>query len=382
MDRVAALKHGKAHHMEMKNMHALHLFLRLHTFAQVLLLFFSFTAAESRCILFNFGDSNSDTGGFSAGLGFYLGPPSGRLFFHRTTGRFSDGRLYIDFLCEGLKINYMSPYLESSAPNFTHGVNFAVTGGATDPTVTFPLSTQVLQFLHFKNRTRELWPQGSGSLIDENGFKEAVYSFDIGQNDISKAFTANLSYTQVIERIPSILSRIKDALKTIYENGGTKLWVYNTGPLGCLPQTLALRKQNDSKIDENGCLADYNDAAKVFNAGLLSLCDELNSEFKNATIVYTDMFAIKFDLIANHSQYGFERPLMACCGRGGPPYNYVNRMTCGQPTASPCPLGSRYVSWDGVHHTEAANQLIAEKILSSKYSRPKIMLTSLCKDSN
>lgn len=137
-------------------------------------------------------------------------------------------------LGEGLKINYMSPYLESSAPNFTHGVNFAVTGGATDPTVTFPLSTQVLQFLHFKNRTRELWPQGisplvlshkhsmfhslelisgAGSLIDENGFKEAVYSFDIGQNDISIAFTANLSYTQVIERIPSILSRIKDALK-------------------------------------------------------------------------------------------------------------------------------------------------------------------------
>ncbi|KAJ0979985.1 hypothetical protein J5N97_015459 [Dioscorea zingiberensis] len=363
----------------MKNMTALLLVLHLHTLAQVLLLS-SFTAVESRCILFNFGDSNSDTGGFSAGLGFYLGPPSGRQFFHRTTGRFSDGRLYIDFLCQGLKINYLSPYLESSAPNFTHGVNFAVAGAATDPSVTFPLSTQVLQFLHFKNRTRELRPQGQAHT--EKGFKEAVYSFDIGQNDISMAFTANLSYSQVIEQIPSILSRIKDALKTIYENGGTKLWIYNTGPLGCLPQTLALRKRNDSEIDDNGCLADYNNAAKVFNAGLLSLCNELNSEFKKATIVYTDMFAIKYDLIANHSLYGFERPLMACCGRGGPPYNYVNRMTCGQPTASPCPLGALFVSWDGVHYTEAANQLIAAKILSSKYSKPQVMLTSLCKDSN
>jgi GDSL-like Lipase/Acylhydrolase len=56
-------------------------------------------SVDSKCILFNFGDSNSDTGGLMAGLGFYLGPPAGRTFFNRTTGRFCDGRLYIDFIC-------------------------------------------------------------------------------------------------------------------------------------------------------------------------------------------------------------------------------------------------------------------------------------------
>lgn len=54
---------------------------------------------HSECIIFNFGDSNSDTGGLVAGLGFHLGPPAGRLFFHQTTGRFCDGQLYIDFIC-------------------------------------------------------------------------------------------------------------------------------------------------------------------------------------------------------------------------------------------------------------------------------------------
>lgn len=51
-------------------------------------------------LIFNFGDSNSDTGGLIAGLGLPVGPPNGRLFFRRATGRFCDGRLAIDFLCK------------------------------------------------------------------------------------------------------------------------------------------------------------------------------------------------------------------------------------------------------------------------------------------
>jgi hypothetical protein len=53
----------------------------------------------ARCVMFNFGDSNSDTGGLAAGAGFRLHSPFGRRFFGRPSGRFSDGRLYIDFLC-------------------------------------------------------------------------------------------------------------------------------------------------------------------------------------------------------------------------------------------------------------------------------------------
>ncbi|KAG1338839.1 GDSL esterase/lipase [Cocos nucifera] len=291
------------------------------------------TVVHSKCVLFNFGDSNSDTGGLMAGLGLYLGPPAGRQFFHKITGRFCDGQLYIDFICESLKINFLSPYLESSGSNFSNGVNFAVAGAATEPNaIPFTLSTQVLQFLHFKNRTRELRAQGSGSLISEKGFHNAVYSFDMGQNDISIALKSN----------------------SIYKNGGRKFWMYNTGPLGCLPQMPALLKKNDSELDAVGCLATLNNAAKEFNAGLLGLCNQISSKYKDATVVYTDMFAIKYDLITNHAKYGFVNPLMACCGYGGPPYNYRFRMTCGEPNVTACPVGSRYISWDGVRYAEAA----------------------------
>ena len=55
---------------------------------------------KRKAVIFNFGDSNSDTGGFSLGYGIIIGPPTGRAFFGHPTGRFSDGRLILDFLCK------------------------------------------------------------------------------------------------------------------------------------------------------------------------------------------------------------------------------------------------------------------------------------------
>ncbi|KAJ0779173.1 putative alpha-L-fucosidase [Helianthus annuus] len=117
--------------------------------------------SASRPLIINFGDSNSDTGGVLAGAGLPIGLPHGITFFHRGTGRFGDGRLIIDFFCEHLNLSYLSPYLESLAPNFTSGVNFAVAGAMTLPQfVPFQLDVQVRQFVHFKNRSLELLSLG------------------------------------------------------------------------------------------------------------------------------------------------------------------------------------------------------------------------------
>lgn len=48
--------------------------------------------------VFNFGDSNSDTGELGAALGFLLDPPNGQNYFKESAGRFCDGRLIVDFL--------------------------------------------------------------------------------------------------------------------------------------------------------------------------------------------------------------------------------------------------------------------------------------------
>nr|AFK45540.1 unknown [Lotus japonicus] len=56
--------------------------------------------SHSKCdfkAIFNFGDSNSDTGGFFAAFPAESGP-FGMTYFNKPTGRASDGRLIIDFL--------------------------------------------------------------------------------------------------------------------------------------------------------------------------------------------------------------------------------------------------------------------------------------------
>uniref|UniRef100_A0A151UF25 GDSL esterase/lipase At4g01130 family n=1 Tax=Cajanus cajan TaxID=3821 RepID=A0A151UF25_CAJCA len=55
---------------------------------------------HSKCdfeAIFNFGDSNSDTGGFWAAFPAQSGP-FGMTYFKKPVGRASDGRLIVDFL--------------------------------------------------------------------------------------------------------------------------------------------------------------------------------------------------------------------------------------------------------------------------------------------
>lgn len=75
---------------------------------------------------------------------------------------------------------------------------------------------------------------------------------------------------------------------------------------------------------------------------------------------------------------GFSSPLMACCGAGGPPYNYNIHMTCGNYGSQPCNSGSQSVSWDGIHYTEAANAIVAKRILSMDHSTPKMPFDFFC----
>ncbi|OAY42430.1 GDSL esterase/lipase At1g09390 isoform X2 [Manihot esculenta] len=340
-----------------------------------------FTSVASQCknspIIFNFGDSNSDTGGLAAGLGFPVNLPNGRLFFRRSTGRLSDGRLLIDFLCQSLNASLLSPYLDSLGSSFSNGANFAVVGSSTLPKyVPFSLNIQIMQFLHFKARALELFT--AGNMINAEGFQNALYMIDIGQNDLADSFSKNLSYVQVIKRIPSIIREIENAVKTLYGQGGWKFWIHNTGPFGCLPQKLALVQKKD--LDPHGCISSYNSAAKLFNEGLRRSCRRLRSQLTGATIVYVDMYSIKYDLIANASKYGFSSPLMACCGYGGPPYNYNIKVTCGQPGYQVCNEGSRFLSWDGIHYTEAANAIMASKVLSTAYSSPSTLFDFFCRN--
>ena len=53
--------------------------------------------------------------------------------------------------------------------------------------------------------------EGYKNLVGEDGFKNALYMIDIGQNDLTAAFN-NVPYDQVIQKIPTFISEIKEAM--------------------------------------------------------------------------------------------------------------------------------------------------------------------------
>ncbi|GJN31978.1 hypothetical protein PR202_gb20443 [Eleusine coracana subsp. coracana] len=328
-------------------------------------------------VIINFGDSNSDTGGMAAANGMNIELPQGRTFFRRPTGRISDGRLVIDFICESLHTPYLSPYLKSLGADFRNGVNFAIGGSTATPGGSpFSLDVQFHQFLYFRARSMELINMGQKPPIDREGFRRAIYTIDIGQNDLS-AFM-HLPYDQVLtDKVPGVVAQIKYTIEALYSHDARKFWIHGTGALGCLPQKLAIPRKDDSDLDAHGCLKNYNAVARRFNALLGEACNQLRQRMVDATIVFVDMFAIKYDLVANHTMHGIDKPLMTCCGHGGPPYNYNHFKACMSAEMQLCDVAARFISWDGVHLTEAANAIVAAKVLTGDYSTPRITIASL-----
>ncbi|KAI4372256.1 hypothetical protein MLD38_010509 [Melastoma candidum] len=351
-----------------------------------LVLCFVAAAGSSFPVVFNFGDSNSDTGNLVSGLGIRLDLPNGQTYFKMPSERFCDGRLVVDFLVDAMDMPFLNAYLDSiGSPSFRTGCNFAAAGSTILPATAtsvspFSFGIQVSQFLRFKARVLQLL--GKVKKIDKNlpaedYFGKGLYMFDIGQNDLAGAFYSK-SLDQIIASIPFVLVEFENGIKTLYDQGGRNFWIHNTGPLGCLPQNVARFGTDPSKLDELGCVSGHNQAARLFNLQLHALCTKLRAQYTDANITYVDINMIKTGLIANYSRYGFEQPVMACCGYGGAPLNYDSRIACGQTkvingtsiTAKACDDSTEYVNWDGIHYTEAANQFVASQILTGRYSDP------------
>ncbi|CAK9179064.1 unnamed protein product [Ilex paraguariensis] len=336
--------------------------------------------------VFNFGDSNSDTGGLVAGLAERLDPPNGQIYFQKPSGRFCDGRLIIDFLLDAMDMPFLNAYLEAiGAPSFKKGCNFAAAGSTILPATAssvspFSFGIQVAQFLRFKARVLELKAKSKKFdkyLPSEDYFAKGLYMFDIGQNDLAGAFYSK-TLDQILASIPTILTEFENGIKKLYDQGGRNFWIHNTGPLGCLAQNIAKFGTDPSKLDELGCVSSHNQASRLLNLQLHALCKKLQGQYSDANVTHVDIFTIKSNLIANYSRYGFEQPLMACCGYGGPPLNYDSRVACGltkvlngsSVTANGCNDSTEYINWDGIHYTEAANQYVSSQILTGKYSDP------------
>ncbi|XP_039016975.1 GDSL esterase/lipase At5g14450-like [Hibiscus syriacus] len=87
-------------------------------------------------------------------------------------------------------------------------------------------------------------------------------------------------------------------------------------------------------------------------------------------------------MIANAKNLGMADPLKPCCGYH---VNY-DHVWCGNKAivnktevfGASCKNPSAFVSWDGVHYSQVANQYVADRTLNGSLSDPAIPITQAC----
>ncbi|KAK9191799.1 hypothetical protein WN943_020414 [Citrus x changshan-huyou] len=346
--------------------------------------------------IYNFGDSNSDTGAVSAAFG-RVPFPNGKTFFGKPSGRFCDGRLIIDFLAEGLGLPFLNAYLDSLQPNFQHGANFAASGSTIQPVDSklfgagfnpLSLNIQLSQFEQLKERSMELYNQAKTSQIKSNlprpeDFSKVLYTLDSGQNDL-QFWLESMREEQVKASIPNIIDHFALAIEKLYQEGARKFWIHNTGPIGCLPSMVIKYPPKPGNADQNGCIRPFNEVAQEFNKQLKDRVSRLRAQLHDAVLIYVDIYSAKYTLITEAKKHGFVSPFEYCCGNWREhdakcwEKVIVNGTKVG---AAICNDPSKYISWDGIHYTEAANHWIANRIMDGSFSDPPGSIPNACMQS-
>ncbi|GAB2214912.1 hypothetical protein Drorol1_Dr00019279 [Drosera rotundifolia] len=107
------------------------------------------------------------------------------------------------------------------------------------------------------------------------------------------------------------------------------------------------------------CVTRLNRDAIIFNKRLNSAAHELRTTL-NITLVFFDIFTPLYKLSSRPENQGFGEARKSCCvtGQGPTPFSCdVDLWACLNVT--------KYVFWDGVHPTQAANQILAADLIAA-----------------
>ncbi|KAJ4822422.1 hypothetical protein Tsubulata_048179 [Turnera subulata] len=317
--------------------------------------------------MFVFGDSLVDVGNnnylssiarsnyYPYGIDFYnVGP----------TGRFSNGRTFVDILGEMLGVPYPPAFANPSTAGsrLLGGVNYAsAAAGILDESgqhygQRYSLSQQVLNFETTLNQLRTL--MSGTNLTEYLGKSIAVLVF--GSNDYINNYLMPSIYSSSFNYSPPdfanlLLNHYARQLLTLYSLGLRKFLLAGIGPLGCIPNQRA-----SGQAPPDRCVDYVNQILGTFNEGLRSLVDQLNKH-PGAIFVYGNTYGAVGDILNNPGNYGFSVVDRGCCGIG----RNQGQITC-LPFAVPCTNRNNYVFWDAFHPTQAVNAILAQRAFTGQ----------------
>ncbi|KAK9726718.1 hypothetical protein RND81_05G232500 [Saponaria officinalis] len=309
--------------------------------------------------IYQFGDSVSDTGNTfheAPGVGCSKAP-YGVTYFGHPTGRCSDGLLIVDYLTQAFKLPFLKPYLDKSN-NVSNGVNFAVAGSTAldlkslakkNITAVGTPSSLPVQLDWFKSHLATLCSNHSEC---KQKLENSLFIVGTtGGNDYNSAGLAGLQDFQNL--MLDIVNSIREVVKKLISLGATRIVVPGSFPVGCIPAVQNGANKNDATLfDEFGCVKSSNDFSALHNDKLRRAIETLQ-HYPDVKLVYGDYFSPFLSILKNATSLGFDKNSLfeACCSM------------CGSPGGRVCPNPKSRVSWDGLHLTEHAYQVVAIDLL-------------------
>ncbi|KAM0911552.1 hypothetical protein ACQ4PT_013398 [Festuca glaucescens] len=318
-----------------------------------------------------FGDSLVDIGNNDYITSFVKAnfPPYGRDFKdHVATGRFSNGRLLYDIIGEKVGFSgsppaYLSP--QASGQNLLIGANFASAGsGYYDPTAFMLHVISLSQQLDYKEYTSKL-AAVAGSSRAQSIVSNSLYIICAGANDVGLSYYINplLFKTQIAGQFSDRLVGIfNNTVTQLYIMGARHVGVFSLPPLGCTPLAIMV-----SGLGRSGCVPRLNNDAQRFNSKLDAVVDSLSKRYSDLKIAVLDIYTPWHSLATSPGSQGFNEARRGCCvtkdGNGckhKPCFLLV--LLCNPLSIGTCPNAKKYVRWDSLHLSEAANRIIVDSI--------------------
>ncbi|KAJ8750707.1 hypothetical protein K2173_015888 [Erythroxylum novogranatense] len=338
----------------------------LHIFLLTIPRVYGSEGVEKTSALFIFGDSTVDPGNNN----YIDTAPENRAnykpygqngFFEAPTGRFSDGRIIVDFIAEHAKLPLIPPYLEPSA-DFTNGVNFASGGAGVLPETHKGLAIDLSTQLKYFEEVQRSLTEKLGEAKAKNIITEAVYFISIGSNDYIAGYLANPTMLELHgpgQYVGMVIGNLTNAIQTLYHKGARKFAFLSLSPLGCIP---SLRAANLQGSDDGGCLEAASALAIGHNTALKNVLTSLEHVLRGFKFSNPDFYNWLDDRLNNTSKYGFKDGVNACCGTG--PYRGL--LTCGGKNKTTdfelCENANDYIWFDAFHPTERMHQQIADAV--------------------
>jgi phospholipase/lecithinase/hemolysin len=285
-------------------------------------------AAAAYTAIFAFGDSLSDAGNlFSESGGTLPVAPY-------VDGHFSNGPTWVEDLSLMLGLGPMKPFLTSN-----DGTNYAFGGAQTGITDINPYDPSSPIHIDLPDQI------SAYDLLNPKPVKGALYTLDIGANDIMNALVAYAEGKISLPAVQKVVGEAEvntiDSVKALFGLGARSLLYYEVPNLGLTP-----------RFDGSGLQSLASGLAASFNAAVLKGLAPVESD--GLKVFTLDTYDLLGEIKADPSKFGFTN-VSDPCWTGG--FTDPKSGTLCSPNLAD---QNKFLFWDEVHPTAAGHLLAAE----------------------